>query len=87
MKNNIINEELILIFDTLVFDEFNEDFDIYSFEKKALFKIFKEDSNGLIKGRKFVLNQFGITIDVIPGYIIAITSIINVIIRFRRKPA
>ena len=77
-----MDKNLVSILDRIVKNEFYEYADIYEFEKENLFKIIEKGDHN--KGLK-KLNEFGITPESIPGYIVAITSIINVVIRLKTK--
>ena len=75
-----MDKNLVSILDRIVKNEFYEYADIYEFEKENLLKIIAE--NDPKKGFK-KLNEFGITPESIPGYIVAITCIINVVLRLK----
>lgn len=77
-----MNQHLIKTLDKIVEQEFNDDFDIYEFEKENLYEALSKKEDDSVKNR---LNELGFSPELIPSYIVAITSIINVVTRLKNK--
>lgn len=73
-----MNPKLNATIDKIIANEFNDDNYLYTFEKEQLFETLRQ------KKEILKLNEMGVDISDIPYYVLTVTSIINLYLRYKQ---